>query len=215
MLQAKSDLHGPGFAELIGSPQLAKALHKLGVFAPNVMQAEALAPAASGRDVLAAAHRAHTGSGKTLTFVLPILGQDAKQQGQRRRKRLRDVFDGVVGPCRQREVVSLVLAPSAILADQQAAIASELAPANTVFFPTPDSFMADRNAGRISTQNLRIVAIDEVDAVLCGSAFNTSLPLATVELLAALRAESTPQFLLIPAHLMYLSLSSAARNVSL
>jgi len=110
--------------------------------------------------------------------------------------------------------VSLVLAPSAILADQHAAIASELAPANTVFFPTPDSFTADRNAGRISTQKLRIVAIDEVDAVLCGSAFNISLALAAVELLAALRAESTPQFLLTPAHLRYLSLSSAARNVS-
>jgi len=99
MLQAQSDLHGPGFAELIGSPQLAAALHKLGVLAPSVMQAEAPAPAASGRDVLAA-HRAHTWSGKTLTFVLPILGQDAKQQGQRRRKRLRDVFDRVAGPCR-------------------------------------------------------------------------------------------------------------------
>jgi len=202
-LQAQSDLHGPGFAELIGSPQLASSLHKLGVFAPNIMQAEALAPATSGRDVLTVAQ---TGSGKTLTFVLPILMQDAKQQRQCRRKRPRDVFDGVAGPCRQREVVSLVLAPSAILADQHAAIAKVLAPANTVFFSTPDSFMADRNAGRISTSNLRIVAIDEVDAVLCGSAFNTSLPPAAVELLAALRAESKPQFLLTTAHLRYVSL---------
>ena len=62
----------PKFAELVGT-ELAAALRGLGVFAPNVVQAEALrASLSSKRDVWVCAQ---TGSGKTLMFLLPMLHQ--------------------------------------------------------------------------------------------------------------------------------------------
>ena len=52
------------------SEALAEGLARLGVRTPNAVQAEAIPLAVSGRDVLVVSH---TGSGKTLMFMLPIM----------------------------------------------------------------------------------------------------------------------------------------------
>jgi ATP-dependent RNA helicase RhlE len=58
------------FAGLKLHPDLLKGIRELGFNRPTPIQAEAIPPALTGRDVLACAQ---TGSGKTAAFLLPIL----------------------------------------------------------------------------------------------------------------------------------------------
>ncbi len=58
------------FTQLKLHPNLVKGLKDLGFARPTPIQAEAIPPALSGRDVLACAM---TGSGKTAAFLLPII----------------------------------------------------------------------------------------------------------------------------------------------
>ena len=60
------------FTSLGLSPALARVMSERGHAAPTAVQAAAIPAALSGRDVLASAH---TGSGKTAAFVLPLLQQ--------------------------------------------------------------------------------------------------------------------------------------------
>lgn len=58
------------FTQLKLHPSLLKAIKELGFARPTPVQAEAIPPALTGRDVLACAM---TGSGKTAAFLLPIV----------------------------------------------------------------------------------------------------------------------------------------------
>src|SRR5262249_15081631 len=58
------------FASLNLRPELLRAVAELGFTTPTPIQARAIPPAASGRDVLACAA---TGSGKTAAYLLPLL----------------------------------------------------------------------------------------------------------------------------------------------
>ncbi|MFN3200618.1 MAG: DEAD/DEAH box helicase [Bradymonadia bacterium] len=58
------------FAELGLDPRLLKAVEALGFTEPTGIQAEAIPPLVSGRDIIA---RARTGAGKTAAFGLPLL----------------------------------------------------------------------------------------------------------------------------------------------
>ncbi|HEX4936073.1 MAG TPA: DEAD/DEAH box helicase, partial [Gemmatimonadaceae bacterium] len=58
------------FTQLKLAPALLQAIRELGFVRPTAIQAEAIPPALSGRDVIACAQ---TGSGKTAAFLLPIL----------------------------------------------------------------------------------------------------------------------------------------------
>jgi ATP-dependent RNA helicase RhlE len=58
------------FTKLGLHPTLLKGIRELGFIRPTPIQAEAIPPAAAGRDLLACAM---TGSGKTAAFLLPIL----------------------------------------------------------------------------------------------------------------------------------------------
>jgi len=71
-----------GFADLGLHDHLLRAVNRLAFTAPTAVQAEAIPPAATGRDVLACAS---TGSGKTAAFLLPLLEQlRAAPRGQTR-----------------------------------------------------------------------------------------------------------------------------------
>ena len=162
----------------ITSPALLAGLSRLGVVAPTSVQAEVLPiAAAQGKDVLAISQ---TGSGKTLMFLLPLL------------QRLSDA----AAPCS-----ALVLAPTSALATQHAAVAKALASADerlsveciagdaasdsaaafdcrlVVTTPAVVLAMARQPAGLAALRiaGLGAVAIDEVDACLCGGEFEEGL----------------------------------------
>lgn len=64
------------FSELSLSPQVQKRLAAANFITPTPVQAGAIPPALAGRDVLATAQ---TGTGKTLSFMVPILERLMKQ----------------------------------------------------------------------------------------------------------------------------------------
>ncbi|KMZ61290.1 ATP dependent RNA helicase [Zostera marina] len=59
-----------GFEELGVDPRLVRALHKEGITMPTAVQSEGIPLILEGKDVVG---RANTGSGKTYTYVLPLL----------------------------------------------------------------------------------------------------------------------------------------------
>jgi ATP-dependent RNA helicase RhlE len=67
------------FSELPLSPELQKRLAAVNFVIPTPVQALAIPPALEGRDVLATAQ---TGTGKTLSFMLPIIERLQKVQGK-------------------------------------------------------------------------------------------------------------------------------------
>jgi superfamily II DNA/RNA helicase len=70
------------FAALGLSPALVRALDEQGYAEPTAIQAAALPPALQGRDVIGCAH---TGSGKTAAFALPVLQRlDVRRPAWRR-----------------------------------------------------------------------------------------------------------------------------------
>jgi ATP-dependent RNA helicase RhlE len=71
------------FTELGLSPRLLAALDKAGFEAPTPIQAQAIAPALAGRDVIGLAA---TGTGKTAAFLLPLLEHMARKPHHHQRK---------------------------------------------------------------------------------------------------------------------------------
>lgn len=87
------------------SPQVQKRLAAANFVTPTPVQAGAIPPALEGRDVLATAQ---TGTGKTLSFMVPILERLQKQQS--------------------REITALVLLPTRELAMQVEKVYRQLMP---------------------------------------------------------------------------------------
>src|SRR5471030_108859 len=67
------------FSELTLSAQLKSNLNKFGFTEPTPVQAQAIEPALSGRNVVATAQ---TGTGKTLAFVLPLIQNLINEPGK-------------------------------------------------------------------------------------------------------------------------------------
>lgn len=167
----------PGFGQHVCN-ELVQGLHRMGIFAPNAIQADAIPLALSGRDVMVIAQ---TGSGKTLTFLLPMLQRLSESQSAAPPPH--DSGSGAVEP------EAVIVAPTEDLATQIAAVAEELAaglaeppavqcaarrtsrcsggPAARLLVVTPESLSHHLRRGAILTHRLRHVSIDETDAVLC------------------------------------------------
>ena len=65
-----ANVASPSFADLYVSDEVCTALEAIGITKPNVLQAEAI-PAIAGRTNLVLG--AQTGSGKTLTYLIPVM----------------------------------------------------------------------------------------------------------------------------------------------
>ena len=98
------------FSALGLSPTLLRALADQGFEKPTPVQAQAIGLVLAGRDVLVSAE---TGSGKTLSFCLPLLQALAENQ--------------VPAAGRQRRVRALILVPTRELAVQIGEVARQLA----------------------------------------------------------------------------------------
>ena len=165
---------------------LVEGLSKeFGILEPNEVQNSSLPIALRGDDVFVIAQ---TGSGKTMSFMLPIL------------HRLNNDLSSSLH--RRSNPVAIVIGPTLELLAQHAAVASKLSPllSKRVLFKTPEELLG-RNIEDDDEDltNIDIVAIDEVDAVLCGSEFNDTAPETSIELLDRLPEQA--QKILTTAHL--------------
>ena len=154
---------------------------ELGITQPNEMQNESIAAAIRGDDTFVIAQ---TGSGKTMSFLLPILHRLNKTSS-----------------LSSRESVAIIIGPTSELLAQHSRIASKLMPSaiDRVLFRTPEQILDRYGTDDEDLANIDIVAIDEVDAVLCGSEFNDTAPERSIDLLDSLPCEA--QFILTTAYL--------------
>jgi ATP-dependent RNA helicase DeaD len=150
---------------------------ELGIVQPNEIQNSSLPCAIRGDDTFVIAQ---TGSGKTMSFMLPILHR--------------------LNSSSQRSV-AIVIGPTAELLAQHSTVASTLMPSvsERILFKTPEQVLESSTADDEDFANIDIVAIDEVDAVLCGSEFNDTTPETSIELLD--RLSDRAQYILTTAHL--------------
>ncbi len=161
------------FTDLVTAPALLRGIADLGFTEPTAVQTAVIPHAQRGRDVIACAH---TGSGKTAAFVLPVL--EALLQDERKRAR---------GGARPR---ALVLAPTRELADQIASTFRDLgkhAPVTTALFVggvrmerqiaalrkgidvavgTPGRILDLTRRGALDLGGVRFFVLDEADRML-------------------------------------------------
>jgi len=96
---------------------------------------------------------------------------------------------------------AIVIGPTSELLAQHSRIASKLmAPvSDRILFRTPQQILDPDVTDEKDLANIDVVAIDEVDAVLCGSEFNDTTPERSIELLDRLPYQA--QLILTTAHL--------------
>lgn len=194
-------------------PTVTKALQRTGIREPSLIQRETLPLALAGYDVLCCAQ---TGSGKTLTFLLPIL----QRLFERRANAISHVDSSTKYPS---EPEALVLVPTRELAMQITRVARGLAeglPEPPVilqvtggeqFTPqkrallkgdvrlvvaTPERLLYHVEEGNMSLRRVRLVALDEADTLLCAA---DGLTRETDVVLQALPKRKPPQVLLAAA----------------
>ena len=208
----------PTFSELVGAVTAQKLADIHGVHAPNAMQADAIPAALAGRDVVTIAQ---TGSGKTLSFLLPMLAK-LSEAAATNHDPLDNGGDGGAAASNAPLITAVVIAPSSVLAEQHRAVAASLATpsqARRLWCTTPTGFLervaADAAAaasglgagGNGDARNdvgsfldqLAVVAVDEVDAVLCGTAYEEGLSTEGEALFATLQSVRGLQYLLAAA----------------
>mmetsp|Transcript_17255 Transcript_17255/g.35614 ORF Transcript_17255/g.35614 Transcript_17255/m.35614 type:complete len:430 (-) Transcript_17255:165-1454(-) len=167
--------------DLIGNELRENLAKELGILEPNEIQNCSLPVAISGNDTFVIAQ---TGSGKTMSFLLPILHRlDTTPSSS------------------SHASAAIVIGPTPELLAQHTTVASTLMPslADRILFKTPEDLLDPNVTNKEDLATIDIVAIDEVDAVLCGSEFNDTIPEASIELLDILPDHT--QYILTTAHL--------------
>ena len=165
--------------DLLDGDLREKLSMELGILEPNEIQNMSIPIAIDGEDVSVIAQ---TGSGKTMSFLLPIL------------HRLKNEISASSIP------IAIVIGPTIELLAQHANVASILMPSldDRIIFKTPQELL-DPNSADADLAGIAVVAIDEVDAVLCGSEFNATIPESSIELLNLFPKQA--QYILTTAHL--------------
>ena len=172
---------GPSFG--VG-PDLVNSLRSMGILKPNAIQAEAVPQALMGRDVLCCAQ---TGSGKTLTFLLPMMQRLSERPNRR---------EAPDGDPRSSCPEAIILVPNRELGEQHERVFRDLAE-QLPFTPTmlrmtggerfapqkralragnvrlliatPERLLYHIGAGNMRLDCLSQLALDEADALLCAA----------------------------------------------
>ena len=149
-------------------PSLLKGIHDLGFLRPTPIQAQAIPPVLSGRDVIACAP---TGTGKTAAFVLPILHRLLQGPHRQHMRAL------IVAPTRELALQSMehLRALSRHVHLKGAAIfggvpmdpqIKALAGGIDIVSATPGRLLDHIYAGRVDFADLEVFVLDEVDRML-------------------------------------------------
>ncbi|MCY3877708.1 MAG: DEAD/DEAH box helicase [Rhodobacteraceae bacterium] len=157
------------FSELNLNPSVLAAVHEAGYKTPTPIQAMAIPPALEGRDVLGIAQ---TGTGKTASFVLPMI--TALTSGRARARMPRSL---VLAPT--RELASQVAESFNIYAKNQklkmclliggVAFGEQMAMTDRgvdVLIATPGRLLDHFERGRLLLSGVSIMVVDEADRML-------------------------------------------------
>jgi ATP-dependent RNA helicase RhlE len=157
----------PNFRTFQLSPSMFHALDAAGYHTPTPIQAETIAPALLGRDVIGAAQ---TGTGKTAAFIIPVIERLRAARGT------------------DRQGIALVLAPTRELAEQTHLWAQRLGTGlhtavvvggvaygpqinalrrqPSIVVATPGRLVDHLDRGTLSLGTVRILVLDEADRML-------------------------------------------------
>ncbi len=157
------------FAELELSPKVQAAIEAAGYTSPTPIQAEAIPIAVTGRDVLGIAQ---TGTGKTASFVLPMITR--LETGRARARMPRSL---ILAPTRElaaqvaqsfekygvNHKLSLALLIGGVSMDEQV---KKLDRGVDVLIATPGRLLDHSQRGRLLLTGIEILVIDEADRML-------------------------------------------------
>jgi len=166
--RAGADSRDVSFDSFHLHPNLLRGIHDLGFIRPTPIQAQAIPPILSGRDVIGCAQ---TGTGKTAAFVLPILHRLLQGQSRGHVRAL------VVAPTRELALQSMehLKALSRYVPLKGLAVfggvpmnpqISALAHGVDIISATPGRLLDHIYAGRIDFVDLELLVLDEVDRML-------------------------------------------------
>lgn len=215
------------FADLLDKRIVDAARQRLGVNAPNALQAAALPRLLAGDDAVVSAQ---TGAGKSLLFLMPMLQRLTQRHEAMPRPRR--------AATRRSFPEALVLAPSRELSCQLADVATALAKsvhgvrvaavtggvaytpqkrllrsgAVNLVVATPERLLYHLQERSLSLSELRCLAIDEADALLCGGGTITDEVESLLELIGSRSREApaTP-----PQHIFTAATLDAAQEAAL
>jgi superfamily II DNA/RNA helicase len=157
------------FAELELSPKVQAAIEAAGYTSPTPIQAEAIPIAVTGRDVLGIAQ---TGTGKTASFVLPMITR--LETGRARARMPRSL---ILAPTRElaaqvaqsfekygvNHKLNLALLIGGVSMDEQV---KKLDRGVDVLIATPGRLLDHSQRGRLLLTGIEILVIDEADRML-------------------------------------------------
>ncbi len=156
------------FASLGLHPNLLKGIHDLGFLRPTAIQAKAIPPILSGRDLIGSAQ---TGTGKTAAFVLPILHQLMKGAGRPNMRALimeptrelaLQVMDHLKSLSRYVHLKGAAIFGGVPMNPQIAALARGV----DIVSATPGRLLDHIYSGRIDFVDLEVVVLDEADRMM-------------------------------------------------
>ncbi len=158
------------FSDLALNAPLLKALTKSGYTTPTPIQAQAIPLALAGSDLLLSAQ---TGSGKTASFVLPILHKLSQKSPVDKhvqaliltptRELALQVYDSVRRyGANIRGLFSVALVGGAPYGEQIRALKKGV----QIIVATPGRLLDHINDGRVDLSNLDILVLDEADRML-------------------------------------------------
>ena len=158
-----------GFADLGLSPEIYRAVEDMGYRTPTPIQAQAIPPVLMGRDVLGCAQ---TGTGKTASFVLPMLdilsGSRARARMPRSlileptRELALQVAENFVKYGKYLKLNHALLIGGESLSDQKDALMKGV----DVLIATPGRLMDLFERGGLLLTDTKILVIDEADRML-------------------------------------------------
>ena len=158
-----------GFADLGLSPEIYRAVEEMGYRIPTPIQAQAIPPVLMGRDVLGCAQ---TGTGKTASFVLPMLdilsGSRARARMPRSlileptRELALQVAENFVKYGKYLKLNHALLIGGESLSDQKDALMKGV----DVLIATPGRLMDLFDRGGLLLTDTKILVIDEADRML-------------------------------------------------
>ncbi len=164
--EGREEVMAQGFAGLGLGPALLEQISRLGYKEPMPVQREAIPPILAGKDVIA---RAHTGTGKTLAFLLPLLEKLDRSKAYAQALILtptRELALQIAGEVRRLSAYAPVTVLAVVGGRDYEAQKHKLAGRSQILVGTPGRLLDHCRSGNASLAAVSYLVLDEVDEML-------------------------------------------------